>query len=138
MSTGNEVKKIVKEYIKNKIIDSAIMINGEWGSGKTYFIQNELKQYIEEELKKKCIYISLYGISKKEDISKEIFIKTIPVKKMDNMPELLKRIGSYGVEVGKIFLDKLEITDASVDYSNLCDLSNNVLIFDDLERCLFT
>jgi len=47
-------------YLKNKNhTDYAIMINGKWGCGKTYYIENELKERI-KILNLKYIYISYF------------------------------------------------------------------------------
>ena len=34
--------KEIKKYIANDRINYAVLIDGEWGSGKTYFIKEEL------------------------------------------------------------------------------------------------
>ena len=34
-------------YIETECTDYAIMINGEWGCGKSYYVKNELKQLVE-------------------------------------------------------------------------------------------
>ena len=49
----------ILDYVRSDYTDYAIMINGEWGSGKTYFWNNQVKKKI-ESLKlngnlKKCI-----------------------------------------------------------------------------------
>lgn len=37
-----DLKKVIEDYIKNDLINYAIMIKGEWGSGKTFFIKKML------------------------------------------------------------------------------------------------
>lgn len=52
---------IVEKYINQKKLRSAIMLTAPWGSGKSYYIENNLMPY----LRKKgidIISISLYGI----------------------------------------------------------------------------
>ena len=70
----------ILDYIRADYTDYAIMLNGEWGSGKTYFWNNKIRNKIESmELngkRYKTIYMSLYGISNLEEISKKIFIET--------------------------------------------------------------
>ena len=70
----------ILDYIRNEYTDYAIMINGEWGSGKTYFWNHKIRNKIESmQLNGKqytTIYMSLYGISNLEEISKKIFIET--------------------------------------------------------------
>ncbi len=135
MSNQEYIIEVIKNYINSKVIDSAIMINGEWGSGKTYFVQKILNPFIENELQKKCIYVSLNGVSKTDDISKEIFIKSLPVNDI-KLPSWLQKVKSYSVEVGKVVFDKLSISDDTVDYSSLTNIKDCVLVFDDLERSL--
>ena len=37
----------ILDYIRSDYTDYAIMINGEWGSGKTYFWNNQIKKKID-------------------------------------------------------------------------------------------
>ena len=71
----------ILDYIRSDYTDYAIMLNGEWGSGKTYFWNHKIKPKIESmQLNGKrytAIYMSLYGISNLEEISKKIFIEII-------------------------------------------------------------
>ena len=70
----------ILDYVRADYTDYAIMINGEWGSGKTYFWNNKIRNKIDSlQLNGKqytTIYMSLYGISNLEEISKKIFIET--------------------------------------------------------------
>ena len=70
----------ILDYIRSDYTDYAVMINGEWGSGKTHFWNNKVRKKIESmQLNGKrytTIYMSLYGISNLEEISKKIFIET--------------------------------------------------------------
>ena len=34
----------ILDYVRSDYTDYAIMINGEWGSGKTYFWNNQVKK----------------------------------------------------------------------------------------------
>ena len=75
-----ELVDTILDYVKADYTDYAIMINGEWGSGKTYFWNNQVRNKINNlninGRKFSTIYMSLYGISNLEDISKKIFIET--------------------------------------------------------------
>ena len=78
-----ELIECICDYVKKPYTDYAVMINGEWGSGKTYFWNNKLRSRL-ESLKVngknyKTIYMSLYGINSLEEISKKIFIETNPM-----------------------------------------------------------
>ena len=75
-----ELVESILDYIRADYTDYAIMINGEWGSGKTYFWNNKIRKKIDSMnfngKKYTTIYMSLYGISNLEEISKKIFIET--------------------------------------------------------------
>ena len=43
----DELVESILDYIRKPYTDHAIMINGEWGSGKTYFWNNKVKNKIE-------------------------------------------------------------------------------------------
>ena len=42
-----EIKEEVIRYIDDKNYNYALLIDGEWGSGKTYFITHDIKSVIE-------------------------------------------------------------------------------------------
>ena len=133
----------ILDYIRSDYTDYAIMINGEWGSGKTYFWNNKIRPKIESmQLNGKqytAIYMSLYGISNLEEISKKIFIETTQL--MDK--NLKKFMSSSGVttipEYAKTGLDMANFFGVTqngdkVDYSDFFSTDDKVLCFDDLER----
>ena len=72
-----ELVESILDYIRSDYTDYAIMINGEWGSGKTYFWNHKIRNRIENMTvngkKLTTIYMSLYGISNLEEISKKIY-----------------------------------------------------------------
>lgn len=135
-----EIEQVVSRYLQEKNTDYAIMITGEWGCGKTYYIQHDLTKRIEEtycqnesseDVKYSVIYISLYGLSDVDDIRNTIFKKTH------------RFWGSKGGTVVNAFIggaaDKVGVGRDNVrDLSKLFDsdiINKNVaLIFDDLER----
>ena len=133
----------ILDYIRSDYTDYAIMLNGEWGSGKTYFWNHKIKPKIESmQLNGKkytAIYMSLYGISNLEDISKKIFIETTQL--MDK--NLRKYMSASGVttipEYAKTGLDMANffgVTQNSdrMDYGKFFSTDDKVLCFDDLER----
>ncbi len=72
-----ELKKIIEDYVKTEQTDYAVLIKGSWGSGKTHFFKNQLSRVI-ERCSLKPLYISLYVISKLEDLSKTIILAMFP------------------------------------------------------------
>ncbi len=133
----------ILDYVRADYTDYAIMINGEWGSGKTYFWNNKVRNKIDSlQLNGKSyttIYMSLYGISNLEDISKKIFIETTQL--MDkNMRKYMNSTGQQSIpEYAKTGLDMANLFGVTqngdkVDYSKFFSTDDKVLCFDDLER----
>ena len=133
----------ILDYIRSDYTDYAIMLNGEWGSGKTYFWNHKIKPKIESmQLNGRrytAIYMSLYGISNLEEISKKIFIETTQL--MDK--NLKKYMNSSGVasipEYAKTGLDMANLFGVTqngdrINYAEFFSTEDKVLCFDDLER----
>ena len=76
MNTEN-IKSIFDDYLKTENTNYALMLNGNWGSGKSFFWKNTLKEIVKKNEYKE-IYISLNGISKIETLEHMLFIKLIP------------------------------------------------------------
>ncbi|OZQ68445.1 hypothetical protein CA600_06435 [Paenibacillus sp. VTT E-133280] len=152
----------IKEYINWKKSDYAVLINGAWGSGKTFFWNNVIvpeieKLWIDEskDKKYKTIYISLYGINSIEELNKklsyEIFASMLPKRNNLNKSnenesngnkytEIIKTIFSTGLEVTKgLSIFGLEIENlksgAQEAISNFDSVRGGyVYCFDDMER----
>ena len=133
----------ILDYVRAVYTDYAIMINGEWGSGKTYFWNNQVKRKIESlnlnGKKYTTIYMSLYGISNLEDISKKIFIETTQLmdknlkKYMDSHEQsVIPEYAKTGLEMSNFF--GVSKNDDKVDYAKFFATDDKVLCFDDLER----
>ena len=133
----------ILDYIRSDYTDYAIMINGEWGSGKTHFWNNKIRKKIETmQLNGKrytTIYMSLYGISNLEEISKKIFIETTQL--MDkNLRKFMNANGQTTIpEYAKTGLDMANFFGVTqngdkVDYADFFSTDDKVLCFDDLER----
>lgn len=159
---NEKILETIMDYINNANDNSAIMINGDWGSGKTFFIDNVLCKKIDN-----AIYIPLYGCVNLEEVNRDIYYGVIKSKIPSWMREKKnKKKSKYKVVRGFkkilsiiLWLFKIPFRIASylikrntkkrlgVDgelfkkndfvgiISQATDLDNYVLIFDDLERC---
>ena len=138
-----ELVESILDYVRADYTDYAVMINGEWGSGKTYFWNHKIKDKIESlqlnGRKYTTIYMSLYGISNLEEISKKIFIETTQLmdkslkKYMEshnqtNIPEYAKT----GLDMANVF--GVSKNGDKIDYERFFSTDDKVLCFDDLER----
>ncbi len=139
----DELVESILDYIRKPYTDHAVMINGEWGSGKTYFWNNKVRSKIESSeingKRYRTIYMSLYGISNLDDISKKIFMEMNPninksIKKildsrnMSSIPEYVKT----GLDMANSF--GIMQANEKVDFSKFFEMDDKVLCFDDLER----
>lgn len=137
-------KKIINQildYIKDERYRQAILIDGEWGTGKTFLVKEKIMNRLIYELENKNIYyISLYGISSSEQIISEIYSSMIE-KFIDNN---VNKNHSTTVKKGITITSKL--LTAGMKYfnispeelpkmSDLKELKETIIFFDDLERC---
>lgn len=138
-----ELVESILDYVRSDYTDYAIMINGEWGSGKTYFWNNKIRNKIDTmKLNGKqytTIYMSLYGISNLEEISKKIFIETTQLSDK-NLRKYMNAHGQVTIpEYAKTGIDMANLFGISqsgdrVDYGKFFSTDDKVLCFDDLER----
>ena len=138
MMTVAELNSYIKHYLEEDKTNTAIMLTGEWGSGKTYYVEKVLTPFLQEEKKNRCILISLYGLESLSDISKSIYME-LRMKVLDKDYEALatgkliaKTIakgaaGFFGIDVN------MSEDDLRKMYSSI-DLSDKLLVFEDVER----
>ena len=142
-----QIIKLIYEYIENENAEYAIMIDGEWGSGKTCFVTEKLKENLKERFKKnnkkiKFIYISAYGVKESKELDDKIYEKVIE----EFFPEKIKKLINdveNGVEslykILKEFIKKLPDIDKNsmrrlIEILQKRHEKEYILIFDDLER----
>ena len=133
----------------------AVMLNGPWGVGKTYFLKDYLSNRYPE--KKEYVYISLFGLQSAEQIDEALFqaiyfnsqgllakgankaegffSKHNPLSKSKTAEHVIGQFDKNAVmgKIGQALLKHLKI-----EKSDLLDCWNKftakVYVFDDLER----
>ena len=75
--TSNQIVEAVENYVRDESTKYALLIDGVWGSGKTYLYENYLADAIDsveigKDGHKQNVYISLYGISNIDLLSKQL------------------------------------------------------------------
>ncbi|MDD2577208.1 MAG: P-loop NTPase fold protein [Bacteroidales bacterium] len=135
--TTEHIQQIFTEYIKADKTQYAILLNGGWGCGKTYFWENTLEE-ISKKNDFKTIYVSLNGISKIDNLEYQLFIKLLPfINKQENkaIKNITTLFGNIINNVSSYFL-KSNLSDifkgVSIESFNF---SKYIVCFDDLERC---
>ncbi|MDI9221357.1 P-loop NTPase fold protein [Pantoea sp. EA-12] len=120
----------------------AIMLKGAWGTGKTWFIENVIKDYSDKNIKFKYIKVSLYGMTSIKQIEEEFFRQLHPVlssKAYILGANILKGALKATVKVDLDHNGSNETTfNAQIPDINIKDFARTpedfVLIFDDIER----
>lgn len=148
--TEQQITNEVLRYLKDRSYNYAVLIDGEWGSGKTYFVNNTLIPLIavqegQSSVERSIKYISLYGCKCIEDVQENIawsFAENARAKIQDkanwgktgetvsgNFLLSSKKIGNA---ILKKFLPETSLFEIASDWLNL---GSFIFIFDDLERC---
>ena len=99
--TIKQMEAVVKDYIDADFPGEyryALMLNGKWGSGKTYFIQkNIIQSYIREGKPVQGIYVSLNGLKDRNEIIASL-ISSIASKKFGKNILFLSNLTTFGIE----------------------------------------
>lgn len=143
--TYDEMNNFILNYLKNDITGRAIMLTGEWGSGKSYYVKNTLKPFLEDKDngKHKCVIVSLYGLSDTSEISKAIYMELRTIKKSSSSEaaSTAKTVGKiigktvFNGLVSKIGFDigSIEDKDFQEIYESV-DLTDKLIVLEDIER----
>ena len=143
----NKYTKFIENYLENDKTKSAIMLIGGWGTGKSYYIQNVLKPYLESKSTDCCIIVSLYGLNDLKDISKAIFFE-VRTKKIDEKISKIKGLEKTESQAGAKIVGKtivksvagllnIDLSGTEEDFQRLyeaVDLRDKLIILEDLER----
>ncbi len=136
-----EITNIIYNYIQNYRINQAILLNGEWGCGKTFFIKNKLIPYLLEQ-NNQVLSISLYGVSKIEKVQDMIYgqwIKNVVQNKTQKLGPfgnlISKGIDLFGSNAIKFVENRKAEVVKGILKKNIGKSKNTILIFDDIERC---
>lgn len=119
----------------------AVLLTGEWGCGKTYLIDNELKAALKD--KARLIRISLFGITTIDGIHMAVKQAWISEYNKDKKWKVVTEKAQQGKEIaGKLdFLPEWVRGIATTDWQSFIEIKNTIeekpviLVFDDLERC---
>lgn len=134
MPSIENIKSAIELYLRKDITPYAIMIDGDWGVGKTHLFENEIAPNISNQ---GYIYISLYGLTTINDIENEIFKAMsfvgddeggILKNLLNSNPDILEgvKIGGlgYAVQFGLQKWKSIKLKDSKA----------LVVVFDDIER----
>lgn len=123
--------KLMIPYFRLDKVDYAIMINGDWGEGKTFYWNNVLAKQL-RDAGYKTVYISLFGIADVDGLRDAIKDGLHPYRKHPLtrvLSDLGKNILSFlGIEWSREDTDMLITSSGNLDWARI------VFCFDDVER----
>lgn len=128
----------ILNYI-NQDTNYAVVISGNYGIGKTHFIQNILFPKIQEikvneKPKFTTITISLFGVNSIDEVEKKIFLELFAPK--DWQKKGAKIVGLVARGAGSFFnidVDKV-LKESTLSAGDLNKYNNLVICIDDLDR----
>lgn len=142
----DEIAKIIIDYVTDERKKQAVLLDGEWGCGKTFFVNKVLRSELEKDYQ--VFQISLYGISNVDKIQDIIYSKWLEsmleekAGKLGHLGNLLtKGIDIFGKSAISFIESKLgtegSATEAGKEALDKIIGKNKklILIFDDIERC---
>lgn len=140
MKKNDHIEKYLDYYLGLKIApEYALLIRGEWGAGKTWFIKNYMKNNKEVGY----LYISLNGVTSYKEIEDSFFQQLHPILASNGMKiagkvlkGLLKTTVSIDLNEDGKANAKVSSSIPEISFSAyLNNVDNKALIFDDVERC---
>lgn len=142
---ADEITEVIKSYMQCDDIDlQALVLHGEWGSGKTYYCENDLKTALNKMDIKIC-RVSLFGVSNYEEALNRVIASCLPLseKAVGGICAAISAVVKNAIKAGSSMLNN-KIEDLGIQFSlkpdlllPLLDTKNALVIFDDCERSSF-
>ncbi len=141
-----DILQAIDRFISQRMYHYALLISGKWGCGKTYFIQEILIDHLKKQTNTNGApidvnYLSLYGVESPDEISQMLCVQAIK-DRLGKAGQLADTKGGQIATVlisaaAKVGLGKIgaDNTDIEKLIAAIPNYKNNVIIFDDLERC---
>lgn len=137
--TNDELNNYILHYLTEDKTNSAIMLTGAWGTGKSYYIQHTLTPYLLENGDHPCIVVSLYGIKNTVEISKAIYMACrlgfLTKERHEGVAAALA--ASRTIIKGVTSFFGVDLSQSDEDMESLfesIDLSGKLIVLEDLER----
>ncbi|WLI30727.1 hypothetical protein PSH61_06360 [Pseudomonas rhodesiae] len=143
-----QVEKALHDFAVKRM-GSAIVLKGEWGTGKTYLWNSVIAKNRSNFARVNYSYVSLFGINSLADLKRSVFENTVPSKSagdvttknsvVENIKKLdfsdgvvgLRKIFGYGREAKIPFVGSFGGVIDSIQYSLVTE---TIICIDDFER----
>lgn len=142
---ADEINETIKSYMQCDDIGlQALVLYGEWGSGKTYYCENDLKAAL-NEIDVKICRVSLFGVSDYDEICNRVLASWFHFseKPTNRIFAAINVIKKGVLDVGKSISSKqlarfgIQISIKPDLLLSLIGMKNVLVIFDDCERSSF-
>lgn len=142
---ADEITETIKSYMQCDDIGlQALVLYGEWGSGKTYYCENDLKAAL-NEIDVKICRVSLFGVSDYDEICNRVLASWFHFseKPTNRICAAINVIKKGALDVGKSISNKqlarfgIQISIKPDLLLSLIGMKNVLVIFDDCERSSF-
>lgn len=131
------------EYYCNEATDTdyAVLVNGEWGAGKTHVVKDFLKGWQGRQTDRRVLYVSLYGVNSFRQIESAFFEQLYPIAG-SKAAKIAGKVAK-GLLRAALKIDLDESSTATIN-AQVPDIDfkdhfstpqGSILVFDDLERC---
>ena len=139
-SVNAHIHQYLTSYLKRENPQYAVMLNGAWGCGKTFFIRKWKESIKSKDIKP--IYVSLFGLQTIKEVNELINKELHPILTSKATKTIIKTAKVLtGVAIShKLGNDESEM-NYSIDLTSLLETANpktvggKIIIFDDMERC---
>lgn len=142
---AKEITEAVKSYMQCDSIGlQALVLHGEWGSGKTYYCENDLKAALKGIDVKTC-RVSLFGVSDYDEVLNRVIASCLPLsdKVAHGVGAAISALVKNTIKAGSSILSE-KIEDLGIQLTlkpdlllPLLDMKKVLVIFDDCERSRF-
>ena len=142
---AKEITEAIKKYMQCDTIGlQALVLHGEWGSGKTYYCENDLKAALNDIGVKTC-RVSLFGVSDYDEICKRVLASRLHIYEnaKDRVCTAMNVFKKSAIEAGTSALSN-KLADLGIQVSvnsdlmlSLIDMTKVLVILDDCERSSF-
>lgn len=142
---AKEITEAIKNYMQCDTIGlQALVLHGEWGSGKTYYCENDLKAAL-KDIDVKICRVSLFGVSDYDEICKRVLASRLHIYEnaKDRVGTAMNVFKKSAIEAGTSALSN-KLADLGIQVSvnsdlmlSLIDMTKVLVILDDCERSSF-
>lgn len=143
MNRNEKILDAIRRYALCGIPEQALLLYGEWGCGKTYYVKNVVMPILREQ-GWLTVYVSLAGVESPENIIVRI-LEEVSTKTFKRSIQALRLFKNFSFSLPLVNVDTTEGVGAAEDYFSKMSIAKLkegkaglFLCLDDLERSIAT